>query len=252
MRRINMKINHYSPVSGEFIAEGLADFSSLEVDVPLIPAYATPIDPPSVQARQVAVFRAEDGSVPECAVDGVWQVLPDWRSVALFSTLNGDGVSIAEIGQLPSSVQATELPRPSPAHAWAGDSWVFNAEKQAELDALSRERVTQQINAWRDQQEQTDFVFGHAEHTWDGGVVVATRLQNSVKMPSLPAGFYWTDADNVDVPMTLEQLTQLNAAHDQAIFNQGFRIHDRQRTMKAEVEKLSGEALAAYIVGWPK
>ncbi|WP_288843898.1 DUF4376 domain-containing protein [uncultured Deefgea sp.] len=112
-------------------------------------------------------------------------------------------------------------------------------------------RKIAEINAWRDQQEQTGFVFGHAEHTWDGGVAVATRLQNSVKMPGLLAGFYWTDAGNSDVPMTLEQLQQLNAAHDQAIFNQGFRIHDRQRTMKAEVEKLSGEALAGYVAGWP-
>lgn len=246
-----MKITHYSPLSGEMSTVGLANFSSLEPDVPLIPAYATPIDPPAVQEREVALFRAEDGSVPECAADGVWQVLPDWRCVALFSTLNGDGVSITEIGQLPSDVQATELPRPSPAHAWSGKGWVFNAEKQAELDALTRERVTLKINAWRDQQEAAGFVFGHAEHTWDGGVAVATRLQNSVKIPSLPDGFYWTDADNVDVPMTLEQLTQLNAAHDQAIFAQGFRIHDRQRTMKAEVEKLSGEALAGFVVGWP-
>ncbi|QKJ68018.1 DUF4376 domain-containing protein [Deefgea piscis] len=246
-----MKINHYSSATGEFITEVVADFSSLEPDVPLIPTYATPIDPPAVQAREVSVFRSVDGSVPECAADGAWHVLPDWRSVALFSTLNGDGVSITEIGQLPSDVQATELPRPSPAHAWSGKGWVFNAEKQAELDARSRERVTLQINNWRDQQEQTGFLFGHAEHTWDGGVAVATRLQNSVKMPSLPNGFYWTDADNVDVPMTHLQLSHLNAAHDQAIFAQGFRIHDRQRTMKAEVEKLSGEALAAYVVGWP-
>ena len=121
----------------------------------------------------------------------------------------------------------------------------------AMTDEELRQTVVEKINLWRDQQEQSGFVFGHAEHTWDGGVAVATRLQNSVKMPELPAGFYWTDAANFDVPMTLEQLQQLNAAHDQAIFNQGFRIHDRQRQMKAEVEKLSGEALSAYVVGWP-
>ncbi|WP_288843935.1 DUF4376 domain-containing protein [uncultured Deefgea sp.] len=121
----------------------------------------------------------------------------------------------------------------------------------AMTDEELRQTVVEKINLWRDQQEQTGFLFDHAEHTWDGGVAVATRLQNSVKMPELPAGFYWTDADNVDVPMTHLQLKQLNAAHDQAIFAQGFRIHDRQRTMKAEVEKLSGEALAGYVVGWP-
>ena len=247
-----MQINHYSPATGEFIAAGVADFSSLEPGVALIPAYATSVEVPTVQPREVAVFRAADGAVPEHAADGVWQVLPDWRGATLFSTLNGDGVSITEIGQLPSDVQATELPRPSPAHAWSGEGWVFNAEKQAELDARTRERVTLQINAWRDQQEQTGFVFVHAEHSWDGGVAVATRLENTVKIPALPVGFYWTDADNVDVNMDHAQLSKLNAAHDEALFAQGFRIHSRQRAMKADVAKLSGEALAAYIVDWPK
>ncbi|WP_297572551.1 DUF4376 domain-containing protein [uncultured Deefgea sp.] len=132
---------------------------------------------------------------------------------------------------------------------WLADGGV---PQPAVTDEQTRQNVVEKINAWRDQQEQKGFVFRYDEHTWDGGVAVATRLQNSVKMPALSDGFYWTDADNVDVPMTLEQLQQLNAAHDQAIFNQGFRIHDRQRTMKAEVEKLSGEALSAYIVDWPK
>ena len=126
----------------------------------------------------------------------------------------------------------------------------FKAPTAEENQRILSRKIAE-INAWRDQQEQAGFVFGHAEHTWDGGVAVATRLQNGVKMASLPEGFYWTDADNVDVPMKNLQLNQLNAAHDQAIFNQGFRIHDRQRTMKAEVEKLTGEALAAYVVGWP-
>ena len=139
-------------------------------------------------------------------------------------------------------------------HPWWGryQEWLAagGVPQPALTDERLRQTVCEKINAWRDQQELTGFVFGHAEHTWDGGVAVATRLQNSVKT-TLPAGFYWTDAANVDVPMTLEALQQLNVAHDQAIFNQGFRIHDRQRTMKAEVEKLSGEALAGYVVGWP-
>ncbi|WP_297575930.1 DUF4376 domain-containing protein, partial [uncultured Deefgea sp.] len=132
---------------------------------------------------------------------------------------------------------------------WLADGGV---PQPAVTDEQVRQNVVEKINAWRDQKEAAGFVFGHAEQTWDGGVAVATRLQNSVKMPWLPAGFYWTDANNIDVPMTLEQLQQLNAAHDQAIFNQGFRIHDRQRAMKAEIEILCGEGLAGYVVGWPE
>ncbi|QZA80227.1 DUF4376 domain-containing protein [Deefgea piscis] len=159
-------------------------------------------------------------------------------------TKNPDIVILIENG--------ASIPR---GHRWFNDyeTWLAagGVPLTVETDEELRQGMVTKINTWRDQQEAAGFVFGHAEHTWDGGVAVATRLQNSVKMPWLPAGFYWTDANNVDVPMTLEQLQQLIAAHDQAIFNQGFRIHDRQRTMKAEVEKLSGEALAGFVVGWP-
>jgi hypothetical protein len=51
-------IYHYHPETGDFLEPSLADPSPLEPDVFLIPAYATDIEPPSVQVGQRANFDA--------------------------------------------------------------------------------------------------------------------------------------------------------------------------------------------------
>uniref|UniRef100_UPI00374E87B9 DUF4376 domain-containing protein n=1 Tax=Citrobacter freundii TaxID=546 RepID=UPI00374E87B9 len=69
----------------------------------------------------------------------------------------------------------------------------------------------------------------------------------------LPPGFFWTDADNRDVELTTEQLVQLAGAMTQAMVTEGFRIHERQRQMKAEVDALQTlEDIRAYPVEWPE
>lgn len=108
------------------------------------------------------------------------------------------------------------------------------------------------IDAWRDQEENAAIVFTHAGRTWDGGLKVRTRLQPVIALPALPSGFFWTDAENNDVPMDVLDIVELNAAHEQAIVTRGFEIHIRQRQMKTEVSALTtAEAVAAYTIGWP-
>ncbi|HFX7521778.1 TPA: DUF4376 domain-containing protein, partial [Escherichia coli] len=66
----------------------------------------------------------------------------------------------------------------------------------------------------------------------------------------LPEGFFWTDAENNDVPMTAEALMALSEAAEKAMFTKGMEIHVRQRTMKKEIEALDdAEAILAYKVG---
>lgn len=59
-----MKIYFYDPVTGFFRFEGFADPSPLEPGAWLIPAYATPIEPPQVQDGYIAAF-----------FDGKWQAV---------------------------------------------------------------------------------------------------------------------------------------------------------------------------------
>ena len=120
-----------------------------------------------------------------------------------------------------------------------------------QLDSL-RMALRERINAWRDAQEAATIVFEHAGRRWDGGLEVRTRLMPMLSLPALPHGFFWTDADDNDVPVDLPDLAALSAAHEAAIVAQGFAIHMRQRSMKAEIEALeSADALAGYTPGWP-
>lgn len=122
--------------------------------------------------------------------------------------------------------------------------------------ATAREVKKQEINAWRDQQENGSVIFEFSGHMWDGGKASQSRLSPVVATAQagmLPPGFFWTDADNHDVALTTEQLVQLAGAMTQAMVIEGFRIHVRQRQMKEEVAALQTlEDIRAYQVGWPE
>lgn len=114
-----------------------------------------------------------------------------------------------------------------------------------------RDEARIRINTWRDEQERTRITFEHAGRTWDGGLDVRTRLAGLQSLPALPVGFFWTDAQDSDVPMTLAALGDLHAAHEGAIANRGFEIHLRQRAMKADIETMDAEQLQAFTPDWP-
>ncbi len=99
----------------------------------------------------------------------------------------------------------------------------------------ARELKTAGINAWRNAMEAANYTFEHNGRKWDYGKSTQTRLEPSVaaaKAGKLPEQFFWTDADNNDVPMDAETLIALSAAAEQAMFTKGLEIHVRQRTMK--------------------
>ncbi|EOC3270047.1 DUF4376 domain-containing protein, partial [Salmonella enterica subsp. enterica serovar Montevideo] len=92
----------------------------------------------------------------------------------------------------------------------------------------ARSRKHDEINAWRNVQENANYTFTFNNHKWDYGKATQERLTLSVQMAKankLPAGFIWTDADNNDVPMTAGELLNLSDAIDQAMFTKGLQIH---------------------------
>lgn len=119
----------------------------------------------------------------------------------------------------------------------------------------TRKRKHDDINRWRNVQENANYTFTFDNHKWDYGKATQERLTLSVQMAKankLPAGFIWTDADNNDVPMTAGELLNLSDAIDQAMFTKGLQIHMRQREMKEEIDKLTDvKAILDYVVGWP-
>ncbi|ECE0790076.1 DUF4376 domain-containing protein [Salmonella enterica subsp. diarizonae] len=119
----------------------------------------------------------------------------------------------------------------------------------------ARSRKHDEINAWRNKQENANYTFTFDNHKWDYGKATQERLTLSVQMAKankLPAGFIWTDADNNDVPMTAGELLNLSGAIDQAMFTMGLKIHMRQREMKEEIDGMTDvKAILDYKIGWP-
>ncbi|EBK4297065.1 DUF4376 domain-containing protein [Salmonella enterica] len=112
-----------------------------------------------------------------------------------------------------------------------------------------------EINNWRDAQENGNYPFELNGHRWDCSKDSQTRLAPVAAMAKagkLPASFFWTDADNIDVPMTSDALIALEAAMEQNMVTQGFKIHERQRQMKKELDEITDyKAVQGYVVGWP-
>ncbi|MGG6062009.1 DUF4376 domain-containing protein [Salmonella enterica] len=123
-----------------------------------------------------------------------------------------------------------------------------------EILTAAKQAKHAEINAWRDAQENGNIPFTLNGHRWDCGKASQTRLAPVVavaKSGALPPGFFWTDADNIDVLMTADELTALEVAMQQYMVLQGFKIHERQRQMKEEVEALTTLAdIRNYRVGW--
>ncbi|ELL8495482.1 DUF4376 domain-containing protein [Salmonella enterica] len=125
-----------------------------------------------------------------------------------------------------------------------------------EMLTAAKQEKHAEISAWRNTQENGSIIFTLNGHKWDCGKASQARLAPVVavaKSGALPPGFFWTDAGNIDVPMTADELTALEAAMQQNMVLQGFRIHERQRQMKEDVDKLTDyKAIQNYVVGWPK
>lgn len=123
-------------------------------------------------------------------------------------------------------------------------------------EMLDAARLSKQyeINDWRNQQENSSTTFSLNGHRWDCDKASQGRLSASLEAARsniLPANFFWTDADNIDVPVKAADLESMSTAMNTTMFLQGFKIHERQRQMKEEVEALADyQAIKNYVVGW--
>lgn len=201
-----------------------------------LPANCTDIAPPDIPASHIAVFDAETET---------WSLHEDHRGETVYDTTTGNQVYISEPGPLPENT-TTQAPA-SPVDKFENGQWVADL-----ATALSQKHA--EINDWRNQQENANYVFQFNDRNWDYGKTTQERLSLSVQMAKankLPAGFIWTDADNNDVPMTAGELLNLSDAIDQTMFTTGLQIHMRQREMKEDVDKLTdAQAVLDYKVGW--
>ncbi|EJG5922167.1 DUF4376 domain-containing protein [Salmonella enterica] len=118
-----------------------------------------------------------------------------------------------------------------------------------------RSQKHNEINAWRDNQENGSATFDWNGHKWDAGKASQDRLAPVLvvaKSGQLPEGFFWTDASNEDVPVTIDDLMAIDAGMTQTMVMQSFKIHERQRQMKKDIAGLTDvRDILNYSVGWP-
>ncbi|EGA9001085.1 DUF4376 domain-containing protein [Salmonella enterica] len=177
-------------------------------------------------------FTYDDNGVITCItrdVSGLWPV----------------GLSVAEVPDTTANRRADISGR-----------WGFDGEKIVDLMTTdkAREQKTREIDAWRNKQESGSVTFTWNNHSWDASKESQDRLAPVLvvaKSGQLPDGFFWTDANNEDVPVTIADLTAIDAGMTQAMVVQGFKIHERQRKMKKDISELTrvGDILD-YPVGW--
>ncbi|EBV7249354.1 DUF4376 domain-containing protein [Salmonella enterica subsp. enterica serovar Pomona] len=128
--------------------------------------------------------------------------------------------------------------------------WLETPEMLTEV----KEEKYAEINAWRDTMESGNYPFTLNGHRWDCSKASQNRLTPvtaTAKSGKLPDGFFWTNADNEDIPMNAEDLITLEMAMQQHMVTVGFKIHERQRQMKQEVGKMTDRRKVEYYrPGW--
>ncbi|EAN4326587.1 DUF4376 domain-containing protein [Salmonella enterica subsp. enterica serovar Oslo] len=178
-------------------------------------------------------------------------------------TYNGNGVITCITrdvsGLWPYNLSVAEVPDTDEnRRADISGRWGFDGTNIIDLmtPEQARERKSREIDVWRNTQENASYTFKFRDHTWDYGKAAQSRLEPVAmlaKSGQLPPGFFWTDAHNHDIPMTPADIQALEAAMIGAMVTKGFEIHQRQRQMKEEVNRLTNaQAVLDYVVGWPE
>jgi hypothetical protein len=157
----------------------------------------------------------------------------------------------------PDAATRDALPDHDPATQrcrWVSGAWAVEEipepdqpqeTEQVSVDNL-RAAARSDVDSWRSRKEQQVITFEHAGRVWDGGLTTRQRLKPVLSLSELPTGFFWTDHDNNDVPVTIADLLALDAAHEAALVSEGFRIHIAQRQMKTAIAAMSREQLMAF------
>ncbi|HAD5968607.1 TPA_asm: DUF4376 domain-containing protein [Salmonella enterica subsp. enterica serovar Typhimurium] len=108
-----------------------------------------------------------------------------------------------------------------------------------------------EINTWRDVQEDGRITCIYNGNTYDADKESKYRIDNVIEAGGLPDGVKWTDSNNNDIALSLSDLKALQKIMVVAMAVQGGKIHERQRQMKEEVDKLDDyKAVQNYVVGW--
>lgn len=163
----------------------------------------------------------------------------DHRGKTIYNTVKpSESKQVKELGEIEEGWVLKEY---LPHSIWQDHNWVQQVD-------LLRVAKRNEINQWRVTQEANpDEIVTVNDIEWDANPSARYRIESTLSSDYLPS--YWTDANDVDQPITLDVLKAVHTA----IVQRGFEIHERQRQMKAEIEQFTDfETLEPYKIGWPE
>ena len=168
------------------------------------------------------------------------EYLADFRNKTIYNKTNEtetiESKDVVELGEIESG---WTLLQPLPFSIWENEQWV------QQLTLLQKAKVAD-VNAWRHREESSlDKVLVN-NINWDADTPSRARIESVLQSEFTPP--FWTDANNVDQPITRTQLKAITTA----IAELGFNIHARQREMKADItQRTTCESVNDYVVDWP-
>lgn len=131
-------------------------------------------------------------------------------------------VDIAELPNVPQTLTTIIIPRPSESHDWSNGSWAPN------LGKAQAAQITALEDAYNTDIQLPVGYMGTIFQADDPSQAVLTKC---LVAGSVPAGFYWLDANNIQVVMTFAQLQGLATA----MLTQGQTAFVKRQTLKAQV-----------------
>ncbi|EDN4031398.1 DUF4376 domain-containing protein [Salmonella enterica] len=215
----------------------------------------TPYKPESPVISGAAHIKSEDGrDWYECQkLFSPDTIKVEYDNNGVITCISRDISGFWPVGKSVAEVPDTEENR----RADISGRWGFDGTDIIDLMTpdKAREQKAREIDVWRNKQENGSVTFIWNNHSWDASKASQDRLVPVLivaKSGQLPPGFFWTDASNEDVPVTVDDLTAIDAGMTQAMVVQGFKIHERQRQMKNDISELTKVSdILNYPVGWP-
>ncbi|EFQ6890938.1 DUF4376 domain-containing protein [Salmonella enterica] len=215
----------------------------------------TPYKPESPVISGAAHLKSEDGrDWYECQkLFSPDTIKVEYDNNSIITCISRDISGFWPVGKSVAEVPDTEENR----RADISGRWGFDGTDIIDLMTpdKAREQKAREIDVWRNKQENGSVTFTWNNHSWDASKASQDRLVPVLivaKSGQLPPGFFWTDASNEDVPVTVDDLTAIDAGMTQAMVVQGFKIHERQRQMKNDISELTKVSdILNYPVGWP-
>ena len=235
-------IYHFHPNTFEYIGVGEADVSPLDEDELLIPANSTRTAPPPVGEHEAAVYEKKSDS---------WHVLPDYRNAALYSTIDGQPVTVVSLG--PQPADTTNQPRPSVTHEWVDGNWTLNikmaqefvwAHIKAKRDAIKSGGVkvgTKWYHTDTESRIQHLGLLEKARVARAAGGTDATRLQ------ALGQDIKWKTMDGSFIYLTVKHAEDIFAA----VTDLDAAAFAAAETHRAAMEASADPAAYDFSAGWP-